>query len=368
MANFKISASPGGALTAANTASGDLIPAVDVSVGASDSANVYVARDEFLKLMGVHIQPGGRLTLVTATPVLTSDQTAKTSVYYTPYVSDVIPLYNSGNTTWLARTFSELTLSLDTTNHASGNLYDVFVWDNSGTISIGTGPAWTTATAGSGARGTGAGTTELQLLNGRWTNKVSITLKNGAGSGTAGVGANTALYVGTIYTTADGQTGMAFKPTPASGGTNNVLGVFNAYNRVRVIATNQDSTASWTYNSSTWRSANNSSSNRVTFVDGLQQERSLASYMVTAGPVNTGYVRIGTNINSTSATPTISAQGNAVGTTALYITPHAIDNYSPVLGLSYIQAMEKAGGGGTQTFYSNQSPDYQAGLQVQLMM
>lgn len=51
MANFKISASPGGALTAANTATGDLFPVVDVDVGASDNANKYMTAAELRKLM-----------------------------------------------------------------------------------------------------------------------------------------------------------------------------------------------------------------------------------------------------------------------------------------------------------------------------
>ena len=36
--------------------------------------------------------------------------------------------------------------------------------------------------AGTSARGSGAGTTELELFEGKWVNKNSITLKNGAGS------------------------------------------------------------------------------------------------------------------------------------------------------------------------------------------
>lgn len=40
MANFKISASPGGALTAANAAYDDIVPLVDASVTNSDNANV----------------------------------------------------------------------------------------------------------------------------------------------------------------------------------------------------------------------------------------------------------------------------------------------------------------------------------------
>ena len=50
----------------------------------------------------------------------------------------------------------------------------------SGAVTLGTGPAWNTTTPGSSARGTGAGTTELQRQNGLWANKNVITLRNGA--------------------------------------------------------------------------------------------------------------------------------------------------------------------------------------------
>ena len=42
------------------------------------------------------VEPGGRLTLESGVPVSTTDQTAKTSVYYTPYVSDTIATIDSG--------------------------------------------------------------------------------------------------------------------------------------------------------------------------------------------------------------------------------------------------------------------------------
>ena len=51
--------------------------------------------------------------------------------------------------------------------------------------------------------------------------------------------------------TANGQTGMQFAPTPALGGTNNILGVYNAYNRVSTTSICQDTTSTWTYGSST---------------------------------------------------------------------------------------------------------------------
>src|SRR5713101_3986345 len=121
--------------------------------------------------------PQGRLTLVAATPVMTTDQSGKTAIFYTPYNGTLIPLWDGTNL--LATPFVEMTNN--TTNSNVGNAgpaavtlnsnYDLFVWNNSGTVTLTRGPAWTSDTA----RGTGAGTTELQRINGIWTNKNAIT-------------------------------------------------------------------------------------------------------------------------------------------------------------------------------------------------
>lgn len=152
--------------------------------------------------------PQGRLTLASATPVMTAAQTAKTVVYYTPYVGNQVPLYD-GSSTFNMATFAEL--SNDLTQSATGKAgpaaattnsnYDFFVWDDAGTKRLTRGPLWTSDTA----RGTGAGTTELQRVNGIWTNKVAITNGPAAGMGT---------YVGTIRT--DGSSQANWNPTPAA--------------------------------------------------------------------------------------------------------------------------------------------------------
>ena len=52
----------------------------------------------------------GRLTLESGVPVSTTNQTAKTTVYFTPYIGTNISLYDSGD--WDIFTFSELSLSI----------------------------------------------------------------------------------------------------------------------------------------------------------------------------------------------------------------------------------------------------------------
>lgn len=83
---------------------------------------------------------GGRLTLTSGTPVMTTDVTSST-LYYTPYVDNRISLYDG--TRWKMETFSELSLSLSVT---SGKNYDVFVYDDGGTPALELSNAWTTNT------------------------------------------------------------------------------------------------------------------------------------------------------------------------------------------------------------------------------
>jgi hypothetical protein len=187
------------------------------------------------------------------------------------------------------------------------------------------------------------------MLNGIWTNKNSITLTNGAGGGTAGVTANTATYVGSIYCTANGQTGMAFRPTVANGGTNNIMGVWNAYNRVNTRAVSRDNTTSWTYGSTTWRAANNNVANRITWLDGLQQSQLDAAYE-TIGETKTGQdAALGVNLDGTDSATIVTY--TLVATTAASDTLMAVfDTYPPQLGLHYVQATERNLGGTAKYF------------------
>jgi len=292
-------------------------------------------------MTNIYTLPQGRLTLNSNTPVMTADATAQTSVYYTPYQGNIVPIYDGTNTQ--SYTFSQLTMALSTTNQTSGNIYDLFIFLNSSVVTIGAGPAWSS----SSSRGTGAGTTELQQTNGLWTNKNSITLTNGSSSYSS-ISAGQATYVGSVYMTANGQTGMQFTPAAASGGSNNILGLYNAYNRINTKSVEQESTSSWTYSSSTVRAANNSSSNKISFVDGLQQSFIDASYemYMSAGGAGGG---IGLQIDSSTSCSVIEFNAPSAASSIM-----AHDDYKPVLGLHSVYAVEANGNNTTtSTYYSS---------------
>lgn len=237
-------------------------------------------------------RPQGRLTSTSATPVLSSGVSGATTVYYTPYVGDLVPLYNG--TSMLSYTFSELALAL-ASQHTASNIYDVFVFSNSGVLTLVTGPAWSTPTAGAGARGTGAGTTQITRLNGLWVNAVQITGRNG--STTYTIGANLATYLGSLFI--DGSNGQV--SCLVAYGQSRKWGVWNAYNRVPVYLKAGDGTASWTYTTAAYRQSNNAAANKLTLFSGLAEDVYDLLFSASVSNTSSGVpFRVGIGYNSTT--------------------------------------------------------------------
>lgn len=206
--------------------------------------------------------PQGYLTPTSGTPVITSDVIGATTVYYTPYVGNIIPIYNGAS--FLPTVFSELSLSISSLS--ASTIYDVFVFNNAGALTLATGPSWTTSTAGAGARGSGAGTTQLTRLNGIWVNIASMTGKNG--SNTYTVPASQGTYLGSLYV--DSTLGQV--TCHRSYGQSRKWGIWNTYNRRRITLQAGDGTSSWNYTTNTARASNGSSSNALVFFSGLPEE------------------------------------------------------------------------------------------------
>lgn len=158
----------------------------------------------------------GRLTLTTATPVTTSDVTAATTLYFTPWDGDKISLYDG--TRWKVYTFTERSIAVPASTDTN---YDVFLYDNAGTLTLEL-TAWTNDS------------TRATAL----TTQDSIYVKTGA---------TTRRYLGTIRTTdssgeCEDSTSRRF--------------VWNYYNRVERLLLAVEATNSWTYTTDTWREAN----------------------------------------------------------------------------------------------------------------
>lgn len=208
---------------------------------------------------GTITAPQGRLTLTSATAIMSSSVTGATTVYYTPAVGRYCPIYD-GSRVVMVDVGGELSqLTTDTTKSpaaaSSSAVYDIFVWQDGTTYRATRGPAWTTSTS----RGTGAGTSELTTAGGILVNANAITNGPAASRGT---------YVGSIRTNASSTVDYKFG-SAASGGGYISFGVWNAHNQTLIRTTGSDSTASWSYASTTVRNSNNSANNSASFLCGL---------------------------------------------------------------------------------------------------
>lgn len=176
--------------------------------------------------------PGGRLTLTTAVPLTTADVTGAGTLYYTPYVGSTIALYNG--TTWVLYPFTERSLALTLT---SGKNYDVFLYDNSGTLTLELSAAWTNDT----------------------TRADALTTQNGV---TVKSGATTRRWLGTIRASGSNTTEDSFAKRF----------VWNAHNRRRRPMRVLETTDSWNYSTATMRQANGAAANQLDFVIGSDDD------------------------------------------------------------------------------------------------
>ncbi len=294
--------------------------------------------------------PGGRLTLTTLTPVLTATVSASATVLYTPYQTDVCPIYDG--TTMIPTKFTELTNTLsDATKNpaaaANNSNYDLFVWNDAGTLRLGRGPLWSSDTARSAG-------TALVMVNGILLNAVALTNGPAIQRGT---------YVGTIRTNGTATTDMNF----GASGVAALLNVWNTYNRVDVSALVQDSTSSWNYTTATVRQANASAVNQVSFIRGLNED-SISTYYNQIMTLVAALGAIAINavgLDSTTARVAGSNTGKFENPAALITQSGSVTatwQGIPGLGFHYIAALELGDGTNANGF----SGSINHGLNVKL--
>ena len=168
-----------------------------------------------------------RLTLATGVPIATTDQTAKTTLYCTPYVGNRMSLYDGSN--WVTYTSAEFSLALGTLT--SGKPYDVFCYASGSTPTL-----------------------EFLVWTNDTTRATALTRQDGVlvKSGTA-----TRRYLGTFYTTST--------TTTEDSEANRY--VYNFYNQVIRRCAKTDSTYH-TYASSTIRQWAGSTAHQVNMMLG----------------------------------------------------------------------------------------------------
>lgn len=266
------------------------------------------------------LSSGGRLTLTSGTPITTSDVTAATSVYFTPYLSGYQSVYNGS--AWISIPFTEITIAVPA---STSQMYDVFGYNNNGVLGCDSPVAWTNDTTRA---------TAIVLQNGRYVK-----------SGDA-----TRVYLG------------SFRTTTVSGQTEDSLAkryVWNYYNRINRPMKVVDTTDSWSYNTITWRQSNNNTANQLDCVIGVSEDTVLIQAFgeVLNGTATSRTCGTGIGLNSTSVNSAqmMSQQGT---TSSLVSQQNALyNNFLPV-GRNFLVWLEIGGGTDTQTWYGD------AGLSV----
>lgn len=220
--------------------------------------------------------PGGRLTLETGVGVSSTDQSAKSTLYYTPHIHNRVRVWDG--TRWLYKTFAEISLALTLT---SGKRKDVFLDDDAATL----------------------------VLSADWTDDVTRADALGTQDGVLVLNSDkTKLWLGSISASGTDQTSdtLAYR------------GVYNYYNQVlrRLF---KGSTSSHTYNSATARSWNNSAANQIEIMLGLTQTVWWTIHGdVTVGAGGAGFPIVQaaldwtTGVMSGQSTPSLAMTGSAV--------------------------------------------------------
>lgn len=267
----------------------------------------------------IYTQPainGGRLSLTSGQPV--ANASAQGTLYWVPYKSSYIALYNGVR--WLAINAGEKSLALTLT---SGKVYDVFGYLNS------------------------SGTLQLETLV--WTNTTTratnLTTQDGCyvKSGDA-----TRRYLGTIYASGTNQ----------CTDSTSIRGVWNIDNREERPLNAQDSTNSWTYNSTSWRSANSSTTygvGRVGAVVGLTGINIQLYYNAQFTATTAGFGAPGIGVNSTTVSSGINSHGIGVIGGVYTISYGLLSMYvaAQTLGFSFYQSLEAVDSAASATFYGD---------------
>lgn len=292
--------------------------------------------NELVRMMQM-VTPGGRLTTESGVPVSTSDRTAQSTLYYTPYTHDGITLWDGAD--WKPITFTERSVALS--GLTASRPYDVFGYLSSGALTL-----------------------ELLAWTNDTTRATAVTLQDGRYCKS---GDKTRLLLGTIYTTGTNTT------ADSAGGTTTQVGgqrfVSNVYNKVARDLLVIDTADSWSYTSATIRKANNASTagNSVEFVCALPEGVSAVVHGIVFLSGNSARAaKMGVGVDSTSAFSGTVQGGYVNNTTTASIYAPIFGAYRGRISAGYhrINWLE-SGADGTCTFLGDNGADgQQAGLYV----
>ena len=251
----------------------------------------------------------GRLTLLPGKPVMDADCAQSQTLYYTPYTGNQVQAWDGQ--AFAPVKFAELALPLGAMR--AGELRDVF-FDGQ---ALALGAPW----AGN------ARVAPVAMVDGTWCDEQRRT------------------YLGSVYAPEAGITRFQLKPAPVPNATCNMLGLWNACNRVRVRALCRDLTTSWSYANAGPRMVNNSNRWRISWIDGLAQSFVSASYQTSVAGVNGLPAAATVDAVLDAAYPLqLNAELNqaALNSPQLGMMLEGRGETYPQLGLHYYQAVEQS--------------------------
>lgn len=268
---------------------------------------------------------GGRLTLTSGLPVTTSDVTAATSVYFTPYKSNYLSVWNSTQSVWITLPFNEITISVPA---STSQMYDVFAYNNSGALACET-LAWTNDTTRA---------TSLVLQNGIYCKNGDVTRR----------------YIG------------SFRTTTVSGQTEDSLAkryVWNYNNRVARSMKVVDTTDTWNYSTAAYQQANANAANQLDFIVGLSEDvvDAISTNVVFNSTSTSRATRSGIGLDSTTVnSATLSQQAGCTSTQVgvMFANYHAMI----AVGRHTLVWLEYGGGSDTQTWRGDNAGTMQSGI------
>jgi len=297
-------------LTAADVGLTDAI----AEYNAAAAANRSVTAERIGGFFAPHVCQG-RLTVTTGDPAGYASTASAGTIYFAPYVGDRVALYDG--TRWKLYQFTERSLALSV---SADNNYDVFLYDNAGTLTLELSNAWSTATARADALATQDG----------------VLVKSGA---------TTRRYLGTIRASGSNVT---------ADSTARRL-VWNYYNRLQRHLSAIEATDTWTYTTAAYQLARvggttlTQGTNSVDYVCGWNEDEVVCE--VRGGALHsatTVNAQVGVGVDSTSTNSAILFGNTAINTMRTY--PIAIYRGCPGLGYHYLAWLERSTASGTTTW------------------
>ena len=278
-----------------------------------------------------------RVTPVSGSPAITVPFVAGdtiTTLYLTPYKGNKIAVYNG--TRWKLMPLTQISIAVPAT---TVTMYDLFVYDNAGTLTL-EALAWTNDT----------------------TRATALAYQDGVLCKT---GALTRRYVG------------SFRTNGSSGNTSFNFGkifIWNYYNRISLGGRVVDTTNNWDYTTATIRQANGAAGNKIEFVVGVYEDVFEAYLVAHSSNTNAAVARYAalmldsvTAISATTPFSVVQAAAASIVPHTAFLSSGGQDFSTLTAGYHYVAWLEYSAATGTTTWYGDNGGTCVSGLTLRML-